>query len=42
VVALGQGDKTRARDTFRRLADDPTAPAAIRGRAAEMVAALAD
>ncbi len=42
VVALGQGDKTRARDIFRRLADDATASAAIRGRAAEMVAALAD
>lgn len=42
VIALGQGDKARARDIFRRLADDPTASAAIRGRAAEMVAALAD
>jgi hypothetical protein len=42
VIALGQGDKARARDIFLRLADDPTASAAIRGRAAEMVAALAD
>lgn len=42
VVALGQGDKPRARDLFRRLADDPTASPAIRGRAAEMAAALAD
>jgi len=42
VIALGQGDKTRARDIFRQLADDPTASPAIRGRAAEMVAALAD
>jgi hypothetical protein len=42
VIALGQGDRARARDIFRRLADDPTAPAGIRGRAAEMVAALAE
>jgi len=42
VIALGQGDKVRARDIFRRLADDPTASPSIRGRAAEMVAALAD
>ena len=42
VIALGQGDRARARDIFRRLADDPTAPTGIRGRAAEMVAALAE
>jgi hypothetical protein len=42
VIALGQGDRARARDIFRRLADDPTAPAGIRARAAEMVAALAE
>jgi hypothetical protein len=42
AIALGQGDRARARDIFRRLADDPTAPAGIRGRAAEMVAALAE
>ncbi len=42
VIALGQGDKGRARDIFRRLADDASASPAIRGRAAEMVAALAD
>lgn len=42
VIALGQGDKARARDIFRRLADDEVAPLAIKGRAAEMVAALAD
>lgn len=42
VIALGQGDKARARDIFRRLADDASASPAIRGRAAEMVAALAD
>ena len=42
VIALGQGDKARARDIFRRLADDATASPAIRGRAAEMLAALAD
>ena len=42
VIALGQGDRARARDIFRRLADDATASPAIRGRAAEMLAALAD
>ena len=42
VIALGQGDKARARDIFRRLADDEAAALAIKGRAAEMVAALAD
>lgn len=42
AIALGQGDKTRARDIFRRLSDDATASSAIRSRAAEMVAALAD
>lgn len=42
AIALNQGDKARARDIFRRLADDATASAAIRGRAAEMAAALAD
>ena len=42
AIALNQGDKSRARDIFRRLADDATASAAIRGRAAEMAAALAD
>lgn len=42
AIALNQGDKSRARDIFRRLADDATASAAIRGRAAEMSAALAD
>jgi hypothetical protein len=42
VIALGQGDKARARDIFRRLADDATASPAIRGRAAEMTAALAE
>lgn len=42
VIALGQGDRDRARDIFRRLADDATAPTGIRARAAEMVAALAE
>ncbi len=42
AIALNQGDKSRARDIFRRLADDATASASIRGRAAEMAAALAD
>ena len=42
VIALGQGDKARARDIVRRLADDEAAALAIKGRAAEMVAALAD
>ena len=41
-VVSRQGDKARARDIFRRLADDELAPLAIKGRAAEMVAALAD
>jgi hypothetical protein len=40
VAALDQGDKTTARTTFQRLADDLAAPQGARARAAEMVAAL--
>jgi hypothetical protein len=43
VTALAQlkaGDKAAALDTYKRLADDLAAPAALRARAAEMVQAL--
>ncbi len=40
AVRLKAGDVTAAKDKFRQLADDATAPAGIRGRAAEMLAAL--
>jgi hypothetical protein len=43
VTALAQlkgGDKAAALETYKRLADDLAAPAALRGRAAEMVQAL--
>jgi hypothetical protein len=40
IAALNEGDKTTARKTYQRLADDLKAPAGLRARAAEMVAAL--
>ncbi len=40
VAALDQGDKTTARATYQRLADDLAAPQGARARAAELVAAL--
>lgn len=39
LVALKSGDVTRAREGFAALADDPAAPAGVRARAAEMLAA---
>ncbi len=41
VLAAKSGDKARATELYRKLADDPEALAAIRARAAEMLAALA-
>ncbi|MBI1775375.1 MAG: tetratricopeptide repeat protein [Proteobacteria bacterium] len=41
VLAVKSGDKARASELFRKLADDTEAPANIRARAAEMLAALA-
>jgi hypothetical protein len=40
VAAARAGDAAKARELFARIADDPGAPAAARGRAAEMIAAL--
>jgi hypothetical protein len=43
ITALAQlkaGDKAAALDTYKRLADDLTAPSVLRARAAEMVQAL--
>ncbi len=40
VAELKEGDKAAARKTYQTLADDLTAPAGARARAAEMVAAL--
>jgi hypothetical protein len=41
IAALKEGDKTAARATYQRLADDLGAPQGLRARAAEMVTALA-
>jgi hypothetical protein len=41
IAALKEGNKTEARATYQRLADDLGAPQGLRARAAEMVAALA-
>jgi hypothetical protein len=41
VAHLKAGDRAAAQTDYRRLSDDLTAPAALRARAAEMVAALA-
>jgi hypothetical protein len=40
LAALRAGDEARARDIYRTIADDLAAPAALRQRAAEMLAAL--
>ena len=41
IAQLKAGDKTAARASYQRLADDLAAPSGLRARAAEMVAALA-
>jgi hypothetical protein len=41
LAALRAGDKAKARDIYKGLADDLTAPQGLRARAAEMAAALA-
>lgn len=40
LVALKAGDTAKAQDWLRKVADDVAAPSAIRGRAAELLAAL--
>jgi hypothetical protein len=40
VAATRTGDTAKARELFTRIADDPMAPTGVRGRAAEMIAAL--
>ncbi|MFO0998339.1 MAG: tetratricopeptide repeat protein [Alphaproteobacteria bacterium] len=40
VLALRTGDAAKAKETYRALADDLKAPAALRARAAEMLAVL--
>ncbi len=40
VMALRRGDRARAREIYTGLADDRTAPVALRGRASQMLAAL--
>jgi hypothetical protein len=41
IARLRSGDRSGALDLYKSLADDPTAPAGLRARAAEMAAALA-
>jgi hypothetical protein len=40
AAQLKAGDKEAALDIYKKLADDPAAPEGVRGRAAEMAAAL--
>ena len=40
LAELKTGDQTAARTSFQKLADDPSAPAGVRARAAEMLASL--
>jgi hypothetical protein len=40
IARFGSGDKSGALDLYKSLADDPTASAGLRARAAEMAAAL--
>lgn len=40
LAAMKAGNVEQARTLYARIADDPEAPAALRGRAAEMIAAL--
>jgi hypothetical protein len=42
LMALRRGERARAREIYTRLADDRTAPAGLRGRASQMLAALAE
>lgn len=42
VLAEQSGDNSKARELFKALSEDPTAPRGIRQRAGEMLAALAD
>jgi hypothetical protein len=41
AAKLKSGDRNGALDTYKTLADDPSAPQRLRARAAEMSAALA-
>jgi hypothetical protein len=41
AARLKEGDRKAALEIYRQLADDPTTPQSLRGRAAEMAAALA-
>jgi hypothetical protein len=40
AAQLKAGDRAAALDIYKKLADDPAAPEGVRGRAAEMAAAL--
>jgi len=40
LAALRTGDAAKARELFAKISDDPGAPTAMRGRAAEMIASL--
>lgn len=40
ILALKQGDQDKAKEWLRKIADDIAAPSGIRGRAAELLAAL--
>ena len=40
LAALRTGDNARAKELFAKISDDPAAPTAMRGRAAEMIASL--
>ena len=41
IAAARAGDAPKAREYYTRIADDPSAPAGLRARASEMIAALA-
>jgi hypothetical protein len=40
LATLRAGDAAKARELFAKISDDPAAPAAMRGRAAEIIASL--
>jgi hypothetical protein len=40
IATLRAGDAAKARELFAKISDDPVAPAAMRGRAAEILASL--
>lgn len=40
VLALAEGDRAGAREFYAKVVDDPEAPAGLRERAAQMLAAL--